>query len=56
MESLCVVMTTVTCPCYRPLIAAEFSPNLLTGLLLHVLSVPAITQHIATMAPDVSSN
>ena len=42
--------------CYRPLLAANFSDNLLTVFVLHILSVPAIIHHVAVLAPDVSSS
>ncbi|XP_059171742.1 ubiquitin-protein ligase E3B-like [Physella acuta] len=39
----------------RPLVASNFSPNLLSVFLLHVLSVPAVIIHINTIAQDCIS-
>ncbi|XP_041348845.1 ubiquitin-protein ligase E3B-like [Gigantopelta aegis] len=39
----------------RPLIAANFSDNLLTVFLLHILSVPAIIHHVASTAQECLS-
>ncbi|KAI0213900.1 Ubiquitin-protein ligase E3B [Lamellibrachia satsuma] len=46
--SLAAVMTLAL----RPLIAAEFSTNLTSVFLLHVLSVPAVIYHLSAMAPE----
>jgi len=40
----------------RPLIAAQFSDNLLTLFVLSILSVPALVHHTSTLAPDVSQH
>ena len=37
----------------RPLLAASFSDNLLTALILHILSVPALIQHVTVMSEEV---
>jgi hypothetical protein len=39
---------------FRPLLAANFSDNLLTLFVLNILSVPALVHHLSTTAPDVS--
>jgi len=36
----------------RPLIASEFCTNLLTLFIVHILSVPALVQHLSTLSPD----
>ncbi len=38
---------------FRPLIAANFSDNLLSIFLLNILSVPAVILHISCMAQEV---
>ena len=38
---------------FRPLLGANFSENLLNVFLLHILSVPAIVLHMASIAPEV---
>jgi len=37
----------------RPLIAANFSDKLLTMYIIHILSVPAVIEHVKSMAPEV---
>ena len=37
----------------RPLLAANFSDNLLTVFILHVLSVPALIHHVTVMSEEV---
>ena len=37
----------------RPLLAANFSDNLLSLLLLHILSVPAFIHHVSVLADEV---
>ncbi|KAK3581963.1 hypothetical protein CHS0354_023434 [Potamilus streckersoni] len=36
----------------RPLLAANFSDNLLSVFILHILSVPAVIYHVNSIAPD----
>ncbi|XP_039218531.1 ubiquitin-protein ligase E3B isoform X2 [Crotalus tigris] len=36
----------------RPVVAAQFSDNLLRSFLIHIMSVPAITSHLATLTPE----
>uniref|UniRef100_A0A8C5XF51 Ubiquitin-protein ligase E3B n=1 Tax=Microcebus murinus TaxID=30608 RepID=A0A8C5XF51_MICMU len=36
----------------RPVIAAQFSDNLLRPFLLHVMSVPALVTHLSTVTPE----
>ncbi|XP_077862851.1 ubiquitin-protein ligase E3B-like, partial [Saccoglossus kowalevskii] len=36
----------------RPLIAGKFTDNLLSLFLVHILSVPAIIQHLSSIAPE----
>ncbi|ESO98574.1 hypothetical protein LOTGIDRAFT_201597 [Lottia gigantea] len=47
-NTLSAIMTVAL----RPLIAANFSDNLLSVFLLHILSVPAIVHHISVLSPD----
>ena len=37
----------------RPLLAANFSDNLLSLFLLHIMSVPAVVLHVNSMAQEV---
>ncbi|KAK2176480.1 hypothetical protein NP493_662g01045 [Ridgeia piscesae] len=46
--SLAAVMTLAL----RPLVAAEFSTNLTSVFLLHILSVPAVIFHLSAVAPE----
>ncbi|MEE6508193.1 hypothetical protein FKM82_019785 [Ascaphus truei] len=36
----------------RPVVAAQFSDNLLRSFLIHIMSVPAIVSHLSTLTPD----
>ncbi|XP_032084909.1 ubiquitin-protein ligase E3B [Thamnophis elegans] len=36
----------------RPVVAAQFSDNLLRSFLIHIMSVPAIISHLATLTPE----
>lgn len=36
----------------RPLVAANFSDNLLTVFVLHIMAVPAIINHVSTLSPE----
>ncbi|XP_014671275.1 PREDICTED: ubiquitin-protein ligase E3B-like isoform X2 [Priapulus caudatus] len=36
----------------RPLVAASLSDNLISLFVLHILSVPAVVQHLSTTAPE----
>uniref|UniRef100_A0AAR2J2G9 Ubiquitin-protein ligase E3B n=1 Tax=Pygocentrus nattereri TaxID=42514 RepID=A0AAR2J2G9_PYGNA len=36
----------------RPVVAANFSDNLLRSFLIHIMSVPAIISHLNTLTPD----
>lgn len=37
----------------RPLIAAEFSDKFMSMFLIHILSVPALIQHLENVTPEV---
>jgi ubiquitin-protein ligase E3 B len=37
----------------RPLVAANFSDKLMTMFLIHIISVPAIIQHLENLTPEV---
>lgn len=39
----------------RPLVSANFSDKLMTMFLIHILSVPALIQHLDTLTPEVVS-
>ncbi|XP_060602901.1 ubiquitin-protein ligase E3B-like [Ruditapes philippinarum] len=45
-------LTAVLTISLRPLLAANFSDNLLTLFVLNILSVPALVHHLSTTAPD----
>ncbi|BFZ18278.1 hypothetical protein BsWGS_21317 [Bradybaena similaris] len=49
------IMTAVITISLRPLIAANFSNNLLSMFLVHLLSVPAVIIHINSIAQDCIS-
>ncbi|XP_004709597.1 ubiquitin-protein ligase E3B [Echinops telfairi] len=36
----------------RPVLAAQFSDNLLRPFLIHIMSVPALVTHLSTLAPE----
>lgn len=38
----------------RPVIAAQFSDNLLRSFLLHIMSVPAVISHLSVLTPEVT--
>lgn len=38
----------------RPVIAAQFSDNLIRPFLIHIMSVPALVTHLSTVTPEVS--
>ena len=40
----------------RPLVAANFSDKLMTMFLIHILSVPALIQHLDDLTPEVKLN
>lgn len=46
-------LSEVLCLC-RPVIAAQFSDNLLRPFLIHIVSVPALVTHLSTVTPEVS--
>lgn len=48
-------LTAIITVALRPLIAADFSGNFLSLFNLHILSVPAVIQHMSELAADVSS-
>lgn len=37
-----------------PVIAAQFSDNLIRPFLIHIVSVPALMTHLSTVTPEVS--
>lgn len=37
-----------------PVLAAQFSDNLLRPFLIHIMSVPALVTHLSIVAPEVS--
>lgn len=37
-----------------PVVAAQFSDNLMRPFIIHVMSVPALVAHLSTVAPEVS--
>jgi ubiquitin-protein ligase E3 B len=39
----------------RPLVAANFSDKLMTMFLIHIISVPAIIQHLENLTPEVKT-
>lgn len=41
--------------CFRPVIAAHFSDNLLRPFLIHIMSVPAIVYHLNVLTPEVKA-
>ncbi|KAJ7309857.1 hypothetical protein JRQ81_007931 [Phrynocephalus forsythii] len=45
-------LTAVFSLALRPVVAAQFSDNLLRSFLIHVMSVPAIVTHLATLTPE----
>ncbi|XP_068767778.1 ubiquitin-protein ligase E3B isoform X2 [Struthio camelus] len=45
-------LTAVFSLALRPVVAAQFSDNLLRSFLIHVMSVPAIMTHLATLTPE----
>uniref|UniRef100_A0A8B9CZJ1 Ubiquitin-protein ligase E3B n=1 Tax=Anser brachyrhynchus TaxID=132585 RepID=A0A8B9CZJ1_9AVES len=45
-------LTAVFSLALRPVIAAQFSDNLLRSFLIHIMSVPAIMTHLATLTPE----
>ncbi|XP_077165208.1 ubiquitin-protein ligase E3B isoform X1 [Paroedura picta] len=46
-------LTAVFSLALRPVVAAQFSDNLLRSFLIHVMSVPAMVTHLATLTPEV---
>lgn len=38
-----------------PVVAAQFSDNLMRPFIIHVMSVPALVAHLSTLAPEVSA-
>uniref|UniRef100_A0A670J5B6 Ubiquitin-protein ligase E3B n=1 Tax=Podarcis muralis TaxID=64176 RepID=A0A670J5B6_PODMU len=45
-------LTAVFSLALRPVVAAQFSDNLLRSFLIHIISVPAIVTHLATLTPE----
>ncbi|XP_069475520.1 ubiquitin-protein ligase E3B isoform X2 [Ambystoma mexicanum] len=45
-------LTAVFSLALRPVVAASFSDNLLRSFLIHIMSVPAIVSHLATLTPE----
>ncbi|RLV99887.1 hypothetical protein DV515_00009385 [Chloebia gouldiae] len=45
-------LTAIFSLALRPVVAAQFSDNLLRSFLIHVMSVPAIMTHLATLTPE----
>lgn len=48
------LISEVSLSLHSPVVAAQFSDNLLRSFLIHVMSVPAIMTHLATLTPEVS--
>ncbi|RMC05833.1 hypothetical protein DUI87_17376 [Hirundo rustica rustica] len=46
-------LTAIFSLALRPVVAAQFSDNLLRSFLIHVMSVPAIMTHLATLTPEI---
>ncbi|KAL3269178.1 hypothetical protein HHI36_008263 [Cryptolaemus montrouzieri] len=51
-----VSLTAIITLSLRPLIAANFSDKLMTIFLIHILSVPALIQHLGKLAPECVNN
>ncbi|KAJ6656720.1 hypothetical protein lerEdw1_003607 [Lerista edwardsae] len=45
-------LTAVFSLALRPVVAAQFSDNLLRSFLIHIMSVPAIVTHLAMLTPE----
>ncbi|OXB62164.1 hypothetical protein ASZ78_015346, partial [Callipepla squamata] len=45
-------LTAILSLALRPVVAAQFSDNLLRSFLIHIMSVPAIMTHLATLTPE----
>ncbi|XP_048411813.1 ubiquitin-protein ligase E3B [Stegostoma tigrinum] len=45
-------LTAVFTLALRPVVAAQFSDNLLRSFLLHIMSVPALVTHLSTLVPE----
>ncbi|XP_018416141.1 PREDICTED: ubiquitin-protein ligase E3B [Nanorana parkeri] len=45
-------LTAVFSLALRPVVAAQFSDNLLRSFLIHIMSVPAIIAHLSILTPD----
>ncbi|XP_076209202.1 ubiquitin-protein ligase E3B isoform X3 [Aptenodytes patagonicus] len=45
-------LTAIFSLALRPVVAAQFSDNLLRLFLIHIMSVPAIMTHLATLTPE----
>uniref|UniRef100_A0A8B9NY08 Ubiquitin-protein ligase E3B n=1 Tax=Apteryx owenii TaxID=8824 RepID=A0A8B9NY08_APTOW len=45
-------LTAIFSLALRPVVAAQFSDNLLRSFLIHIMSVPAIMTHLATLTPE----
>lgn len=39
---------------FSPVVAAQFSDNLMRPFIIHIMSVPALVAHLSTVAPEVS--
>ncbi|XP_048467450.1 ubiquitin-protein ligase E3B isoform X1 [Rhincodon typus] len=44
-------LTAIFTLALRPVVAAQFSDNLLRSFLLHIMSVPALVTHLSTLVP-----
>ncbi|POI35352.1 hypothetical protein CIB84_000898 [Bambusicola thoracicus] len=45
-------LTAIFSLALRPVVAAQFSDNLLRSFLIHIMSVPAIMTHLAALTPE----
>ncbi|XP_039770984.1 ubiquitin-protein ligase E3B isoform X2 [Ornithorhynchus anatinus] len=45
-------LTAIFSLALRPVVAAQFSDNLLRSFLVHILSVPAIVSHLSALSPE----
>lgn len=50
---ICMLSFEFPLMCFRPVIAAHFSDNLLRSFLLHIMSVPAVISHLSALTPEV---
>ncbi|OBS71395.1 hypothetical protein A6R68_00092 [Neotoma lepida] len=46
------VLTQPVCRLSSPVVAAQFSDNLMRPFVIHIMSVPALVTHLSTMTPE----